>query len=96
MLRIQKSLTTQLKPKQSQLLNNLEDVVLNEVHIIHTRFECKIPTCANRPTGFSPCCVPGDIICNPIYGSYCHEPNNGNLLSEFVEYEFERITQNGR
>jgi hypothetical protein len=33
---------------------------------------------------------------NPFYDLHCHEPNKGELLSEFLVYEFEHITKKGR
>jgi hypothetical protein len=33
---------------------------------------------------------------NPFYVLYSHEPNNGELQSKFLVYEFEHITMKGR
>jgi hypothetical protein len=30
---------------------------------------------------------------NPCYDLYCHKPNNGELLSQFLLYELEHITK---
>jgi len=32
---------------------------------------------------------------NPLFELYCDEPNNGELLSQILVYEFEHITQIG-
>ena len=33
---------------------------------------------------------------NPFFDLYSHEPNKGELLSQFLVYEFEHITKKGR
>jgi len=33
---------------------------------------------------------------NPFYDPYSHEQNKGELVSKFLEYEFENITKKGR
>jgi len=68
---------------------------LNEVQVVHTHFECKMPSRANLPTGYSSCWVPGDIMSNPFYDLHCHELNKGELLSKILLYEFEHITKIG-
>ena len=55
-----------------------------------------MPSHANLPTGYSSCWFPGDIMLNPFYNLYSHEPNKGELLSKFLVYEFEHITKKGR
>jgi len=55
-----------------------------------------MPSHANLPTGYSSCWFPGDIMLNPFYDLYSHEPNKGELLSKFLVYEFEHITKKGR
>jgi len=55
-----------------------------------------MPSHANLPTGYSSCWFPGDIMSNPFFDLYSHEPNKGELLSQFLVYEFEHITKKGR
>jgi len=66
-----------------------------EVKVVHTHFDCKMPSRANLPTRYSSCWVPGDIMSNPVYDLYCHELNKGELLSNILLYEFEHITKKG-
>jgi len=55
-----------------------------------------MPSRANLPTGYSCCWVPGDIMSNPFYDLYWHEPNTGELLFNLLLYEFKHITKKGR
>jgi len=51
---------------------------------------------ANLPTGYSFCCLPGDIMSYPFYDLYSYEPNKGELVSKILVYEFEHLTKKGR
>jgi len=68
---------------------------LNEVQVIHTHFECTMPSRANLPTGYSSCRVPGDIMPYPFYDFYSHELNKGELLSKILLYELEHMIKKG-
>lgn len=46
----------------SLLLLNYQASYWMKLQIVYTYFECKIPSCARLPPGYSPCWVPGDII----------------------------------
>ena len=54
-----------------------------------------MPSHANLPTGYSSCWFPGDIMLNPFYDLYSHEPNKGELLSNIQLYEFKYIIKTG-
>ena len=84
-----------LNRMQSLLLLDWHGLILNEVKVVHTHFECIMPSCANLPTGHSSCRVPGDIVWYHFYDFYRHEPNKGMLLSEIVVYEFEHMAMKG-
>ena len=64
--------------------------------VVHTYWECKMASYANLSTGYSSCWFPGDIMSNPFYDLYSHEPNKGELLSIIPVYEFQHITTKGR
>jgi len=68
---------------------------LNEVQVVHTHVECKMPSRANLPTGYGSCWVSGDNMSNLFYDLYCHEPNKGELLSIFLISEFEHMSKTG-
>jgi hypothetical protein len=51
---------------------------------------------AHVPTGYTSCLFPGDIMSNHFYNRYSQKPNKGELLSKFLVYEFEHITNKGR
>jgi len=68
---------------------------LKEVQVIQTHFECKMPTRANLPTGYSSCCIAADIMSYPFYDLYGHDLNKGELLSMILLYELEHITKKG-
>ena len=68
---------------------------MNEVQVLHTLFECKMPSRANLLTGCRICLVPGDMMSNHFYDLYCPQPNRGELESLILLYEFEQITKNG-
>jgi len=73
----------------------LTRLILNELQVVHTHFECIMPSPAKLPTGYSSGWVPGDIMLYPFYNLYCHEPNKCELLSKILLYEFKHITQKG-
>jgi len=51
---------------------------------------------ANLPTGYSSCYFVGDIMSDPFYDLYSHEPNKREVLSKILVYELEHITKKGR
>jgi hypothetical protein len=54
-----------------------------------------MPSHADLPTGNSSCWVPREIMSNPFYDLYCHEPNKGEFLAKLLVYEFKHITKTG-
>jgi len=92
-LRRQWSIHKELQRKQSLLVLDWQGLILNEVQVVLTRFECTMPSRAKLPTEHSSWWVPWDIISNPFYDRYCHKPNNGELISKILLYEFELITK---
>jgi len=61
----------------------------------HKHFVCKMLCHANLPTGYSSCCVFGDIMSNAFYDVYCHTLNHGTHLTTILLYEFKHITKKG-
>ena len=51
--------------------------------------------CANLPTGYGTCGVPGDIMSYPLYDLYSRELNKGELLSKILLYKFNHIPKKG-
>jgi hypothetical protein len=86
-----KQFTEGAQKKALSIAARLHTLILNEVQVIHTHFECTMPSHANLPNGYSSCWVPGDIMSNLYYDLDCHEPSNGELLSKILLYEFEHI-----
>jgi hypothetical protein len=54
-----------------------------------------MPSRAKLQSGYSSCWVAGNIMFNPFYDFYCHEPNKGELLSNIQLYEFMYIIKTG-
>jgi hypothetical protein len=83
-----------LKGKRSRLLLDYEDLIWNEVHIVHTHYECEMATLANLHTQVRSWWVAGDIMSNPIYDIHSHELNRGKLLIKILVYIMEHMTPN--
>jgi hypothetical protein len=83
-----------LKGKRSLLLLDYEALILNEVHIVHTHFECEMASIANLYTQVKSWWVAGDIMSNPINDIHSHELNRGKLLIKILVYIMEHMTAN--
>jgi len=83
-----------LNRMQSLLLLDWHGLILNEVKVVHTHFECIMPSCANLPTGYSSCWVPGHIMSYPFHDFYSHELNKVELLSKILVYIVGHMTKN--
>jgi len=94
-LRRQRSLHKELKRKQSLSLLDKEGFILNAVQVIHTHFECPLPSRANLATGYRSCWVPGDIMSYSFNDLYSQELDKGELQSIILVHEFEPITMIG-